>query len=210
MTRRAGSGSSTGGVSVDGSVASDRTLLENERGARAELSSALDDLLDAEVDAGLRPGVRRIWWVLVGLVVIGAVVAAGVGVAAWVRAAHAYTDDDYRETATEVTSLLLSADPADPARARRILDRATGGFHDEFAQSASSYTEYVRRTGTVGDATVDASGVSARSGDDATVLVAAAVSYRGQQQTPVREFRLTMLVVPDDGALKVSAVKYLP
>ena len=41
-------------------------------------------------------------------------------------------------------------------------------------------------------------------------VVAAAVSYRGQQQTPVREFRLTMLVVPDDGALKVSAVKYLP
>ena len=102
MMRRAGSGSSTGGVSVDGSVASDRTLLENERGARAELRSALDDLLDAEVDAGIRPGVRRIWWVLVGLVVIGAVVAAGVGVAAWVRAAHAYTDDDYRHTATEV------------------------------------------------------------------------------------------------------------
>ena len=68
----------------------------------------------------------------------------------------------------------------------------------------------MRRTGTVGDATVDASGVSARSGDDATVLVSAAVSYRGQQRTPVREFRLTMLVVPDDGALKVSAVKYLP
>lgn len=87
MMRRAGSGSASGGVSVGESVVSDRTLLDNERGARAELRSALDDLLDAEVDAGLRPGVRRSWWVLVGLVVIGAVVAAGVGVAAWVRAA---------------------------------------------------------------------------------------------------------------------------
>lgn len=192
------------------SASSDRTLLDDERAARAQLRRAVDDLVDAEVHAGLRPGVRRIWWVVIGVAVVGAVLAAALGVAAWARSAHAYTDDDYRHTASELTSLLLSADPSDPDRARRILDRATGAFHDEFAQSASSYTDYVRRTGTVGEATVEGSGVSGRSGDDATVLVVAAVTYRGQTPTPVREFRLRMLVVPDDGALRVSAVQYLP
>lgn len=210
MTRRAGTGSTSAGASDREPSTSDRTLLAQDRAARAQLRNARDELLDAEVAAGLRAGVRPIWWFVVAVVTIGAVVAAATGVSAWVRAADAYTDDDYRHTATEVASLLLSADPADPDRARRILDHATGGFHDEFAQSARSYTDYVRRSGTVGDATVGGSGVSARSGDDATVLVSALVDYRGQQQAPTREFRLKMLVVPDDGELKVGAVRYLP
>ena len=210
MTRRAGSGSTAEGVAGREPSTSDRTLLAQDRAARAQLRTARDDLLDAEVAAGLRSGVRPIWWFVVVVVAIGAVVLAAPGVSAWVRAADAYTDDDYRHTATEVASLLLSADPADPDRARRILDRAAGGFHDEFAQSARGYTDYVRRSGTVGNATVSGSGVSARSGDDATVLVSALVDYRGQQQAPTREFRLKMLVVPDDGELKVGAVRYLP
>lgn len=187
-------------------------VLARDRSARADLRRALDDLESAERRAGLRPGPRRIWWVAVGIAVAAAVAVAGVGVAAWVRAATAYTNDDYRAAASAEIKLLLSPDAAGLQQVRRILDGATGSFYDAFAQSAESYTAFVRSSGTVTGASIDASALSRRDGDDAVVLVAATVTYRPGEPggTPFRQFRLRVFVTPEDDRLKVGSVQYLP
>ncbi|MGW0037659.1 hypothetical protein [Gordonia sp. NPDC003376] len=180
-----------------------------ERAARRELRSAVDDLADAEHAAGLRPGLARRWWVVVAVLVVVAVVAAGVGVWAWVRSAQTRPDADFEQAATSTVELLLSPNPRDPQQVRRILDRSTGEFYDDFAQSSQAYTEVIRRTGEVASADIDGAGVSARTADAATVLVAATVHYRGATGTG-RQFRLRVGVADDAGVLKVSAVQYLP
>lgn len=189
-------------------------VLDADRQARAELRRAVDSLHDAEVATKLRRRTPRAWWVLTVLLVAAALVAAGVGITALIRSESAYAETDFENTALAEVRLLLGPDPAAPDRAREILDNATGGFYDGFAQSAESYTQFVRRSGTVGAVTVDGSGLSRRSGDDAVVLVAATVRYTGgDEQTPdasSRQFRLRVYVTPDADRLKVGQVQYLP
>ncbi|GAA1479829.1 hypothetical protein GCM10009624_02690 [Gordonia sinesedis] len=214
-------------------------MLADERAARAELRRAIDDLVVAEHAAGLRRPVRRIWWLALAVAVVGALVVAGVSVGAATRSVRGYTDADYRRAAAAEMRLLLSPNHTEPQQVRRILDGATGGFYDEFAQSADSYTAFVRRNGTIAGASIDGTGLSRRDGDDAVVLVAATVEYRppgasassdgetsadretttgpetntdrGTNAAPdTRQFRLRVFVTPDDGRLKVGAVQYLP
>ncbi|MEP9415652.1 hypothetical protein ABLE92_15065 [Gordonia sp. VNQ95] len=187
------------------------THIRRDREARRELRRALDDLADAQRDAGVRDPAPRWWWIGTGLVVITALIAATLGVVAWIRAADAYTDDDFEATASRVVGLLLSPDATAPQRVREILDDAGGGFYDEFAQSADAYTAFVRRSGTVAAATIDGTGVATRTASSATVLVAATVGYRRDGQADAdRRFRLRIGVAEDAGRLKVAAVQYLP
>lgn len=186
-------------------MARDRRL-DEMRASRAELRAARDELETAEVEAGLRRPDRR--WLWLSLVAVIAVAAAVTAVSLWVRADNRYTDADYQRAAAQRVTLLLSPDVHRPDRARRILDGATGEFYEQFAQSADSYTGFVGRQGTVARGAVDGTGVSARSGDSAAVLVAATVEFTAPPQT--REFRLRVLLTPADGELKLSAVQYLP
>ncbi|MGW5524414.1 hypothetical protein [Gordonia sp. NPDC003950] len=196
---------------MEGGPAMPTTRIRRDREARRELRRALDDLADAQRDAGLGARAPRWWWICAALAVITALIAATVGVVAWVRAADAYTDDDFEATASRVVDLLLSPDATAPQRVREILDDATGGFYDEFAQSADAYTAFVRRTGTVAAATIDGTGVATRTASSATVLVAATVGYRRDGQADAdRRFRLRIGVAEDAGRLKVAAVQYLP
>ncbi|MGV9712929.1 hypothetical protein ACWDTI_19960 [Gordonia sp. NPDC003424] len=180
--------------------------LDDERAARAAVVSARDDLEAAEIDAGLRAAPRA--WLPMTVPAIVAVAAAVTTTVLWARAEPQYTDADYQRAASQRVTLLLSPDFRRPDQARRILDGATGEFADQFAQSADSYTGYVTKQGAIARGVVDGTGVSARSGDDAVVLVAATAEFA----TPpaVRRFRLRVLVSPDDGTLKLSAVQYLP
>ncbi|MDL9944843.1 hypothetical protein QSJ19_04440 [Gordonia sp. ABSL11-1] len=230
----------------------DRAVLDDERTARRDLRRAADDLLTAEVAAGVRRRSRAVSVLVV--LAVAAVLAATVCVVYWFRATGAYTDDDYERAATARVSVLLSPDHRRPDQVRRILDGATGEFHDQFAQSADGYTKFVDTQGTVGQGTVDGVGVSARSGDKATVLVAATVLFTsekpgaegsgaegsgaegsgaegsgaersgtersgtersgtegsGAEGQSARQFRLRVLLEPDDGQLKIGAVQYLP
>lgn len=184
-----------------------------DREARRALQRAVDDLTDARGRAGLGRRVPGAWWAVLVLAAIASLAAAVVGIVSWVSVTGAHSDADYQRAAAAEMSLLLGPDSTDPGQVQRILDGATGTFHDEFAQSAQSYTEFVERTGTVARATVTGTGVAARSGDAVTVLVAATVIYRPSsagQPPPPRDFRLRVLVTPEDGRLKVAAVQYLP
>nr|EMP11054.1 hypothetical protein ISGA_3996 [Gordonia sp. NB41Y] len=185
------------------------STIGRERAARRELRSAVDDLADAEYAAGLRPGLAWRWWAVIGVLVVASVLAAGIGVWAWVHSAQTRSDAEFEQAAASTVALLLSPNPQDPQQVRRILDRATGEFYDDFAQSSQAFTEVIRRNGEVASADIDGSGVSARTADDATVLVAATVHYEGAAGTD-RQFRLHVGVAEDAGVLKVSAVQYLP
>lgn len=201
--------------------------LRAERVARAEMRAARNRLRAAEFDAGVR---RRSWrdGTIVPIVLcVAAVAGCAFAVSVWVRASATYSDADYEQAAAQHVALLLSPDFRSPGVARRILDGSTGDFHDEFAQSADSYTQYVRSRGTVIQARVTGTGVSGRTGDTAAVLVSASARTAtgadapqpGSAQTSSedsgtslsdRVFRLRVLVTPVDGDLKLSAVQYLP
>ncbi|MFT4128276.1 MAG: hypothetical protein QM662_18860 [Gordonia sp. (in: high G+C Gram-positive bacteria)] len=198
-------------ASKAGPATSPRQLLAAERAARRDLRRAVDELAEAEYASGAP--VSRGRWVALAVLVLAAVAAAVVGGTAWIRAATDRTDADYAAVAVSTTALLLSPDATRPDRVRDILADATGAFADEFGASAQAYTEFVRHTGTVAAATVDGAGVTARTDDQATVLVIATVTYRpagGAAAESNRRFRLQVLVEPGDGALKVAAVRYLP
>lgn len=188
--------------------------LTAERAARRDLRAAVDELTTAEIAAGLRRP-NRVWWFLPVVAVI-AVLVAGLGVTRWQQAAAHHSDAEYTRAAIERVSLLLSPDHRSPERVRAILAGATGGFHDEFAQSADAYSAFVKSQGTVARGVVDGAGVSGRSGDSAAVLVAATVEFGTPADgdpggaAATRDFRLRVLITPEDGQLKLAAVQYLP
>ncbi|MET9201233.1 hypothetical protein [Gordonia sp. NPDC003585] len=191
-------------------------LLSADRSARRELAEAVDELHAAEIAAGTRSPVSRVWWVAVVGGVVVAVALAAVMVTAWVRTSDHYTDADFESAAAERVSVLLSPNHRDPQQVWRILSGATGAFYDEFAQSADAYTAFVRAHGTVTHSSVDGTGVAGRADDTASVLVAATVTFDRASAKPdpraeaVRRFRLRVLVTPADGELKLAAVQYLP
>ena len=124
-----------------------------DRAARAELRAAVDDLHAAEIAAGERRPNRV--WLLLPLAATILLIVAAVGIVRWERAADDPSDEAFRSAAVEHVSLLLSPDYRNPDRVRRILEGATGGFHDEFAQSADAYTTFVRSQGTVARGVVE-------------------------------------------------------
>ncbi|MFE0749610.1 hypothetical protein [Gordonia sp. NPDC058843] len=207
---------------MNGEGTADRTIASSgsreiaaDRQARRELREALDELHRLEVDAGLRRRSPRDRWVVAILVLVVALVLAAISVTAWARERAQYSDAELQRAAAERVEVLIAPDSRDDRRAQRILGDATGAFYDEFAQSADSYSEFVRANGTVARSSVDGTGISVRDGDTATVLVAATVVFVGEGASDegdaeTRRFRLRVLVTPDAGRLKLGAVQYLP
>nr|WP_212763490.1 hypothetical protein [Gordonia araii] len=171
-------------------------MLAAERQARAEL----DDIRD-----GGPPRRERIVLALAAVAALSGIIAAFIS-------GRAPSDEDFQRAAAERVNLLLSSDPDQPDRAKRILAGATGEFHDEFAQSADAYTTFVRARGTVSDGRVQGTGMTARLGDQAEVLVLATVDLPASPQAPARstDFRLRVVVADEDGVFKLAKVQYLP
>lgn len=183
------------------------------RAARAARDAARAELVAAEVDSGARRRLSRP--VRFGLVVVAVLAVVGAGLLVW-RAAVAgpeFSDQQMVDAAGQRAELLLTADAGDPKRARQILAGATGEFHDSFAQSAESYTEFVAGRGSRGATTIDGAALASRDGDRAVVLVAASLRVespsRPQGEAPV-QVRLRVVVEPEDGVLKLSGVTFLP
>ncbi len=174
----------------------DGELLAAERRARADY------------EALRNPTANR--WGLIA--VVAAALVAVSGVVAAIASTSGPSDEDFARAAAARVTALLSATPDQPGRAKRILAGATGEFHDEFAQSADAYTTFVRASGTVSDGRVQATGLTARQGNQAEVLVAATVDMAATPQSAARstDFRLRVVVADEDGALKLAKVQYLP
>lgn len=113
-----------------------------------------------------------------------------------------------RDGAVTLTSIDYQHADAD---AQRILDLATGSFHNNFSQRWRPFIELVKRersklTGTVSDA-----GLESQTGDIGQVLVAVTVrtSSPGQahQEPQVWRMRITVHKVGDQG--KISNVAFV-
>ncbi len=193
-----------------------RSPFATERAARRELDRAQSEL-DRLTGDNPRPsgggGVRG-WFAAAVAVVVALAVVAAVAVG-WREQHQRFSDADYRTFAADSVGLLLTPDSRDPDRAQRILERSTGAFRDEFAQSTGAYSAFVARLGTVAAGDVDGVAITSRAGDVVTALVTAVVTTRSatdadRRTAEPRRFRLRATIEPDEGALRVAAVEFLP
>jgi Mce-associated membrane protein len=114
-----------------------------------------------------------------------------------------------RQTAINLTTI----DHVDvEANVRRILDSATGPFHDEFQQRSQPFIDVVKQTRTVSEGTVVAAGVESTQGDTGQVLVAVTVKTAdaaGGEQDP-RRWRMRIGVSKVGDGAKASSVEFVP
>jgi Mce-associated membrane protein len=94
---------------------------------------------------------------------------------------------------------------------QRILDLATGAFHDDFEQRSRSFVEVVKAAQSKSEGTVTDAGLESQRGDSAQILVAVAVKSRtaGGEQAP-REWRMRVEVRSVGDGAKVSNVVFVP
>jgi len=95
---------------------------------------------------------------------------------------------------------------------RRILDSATGPFHDDFAQRAQPFVDVLKQSHSTTEGTVTASGLESASENEAQVMVSVSVktsSAAAPQQDP-RSWRMRITVQKVGGEVKVSKVEFVP
>ena len=95
---------------------------------------------------------------------------------------------------------------------RRILDSATGPFHDDFAQRSQPFVDVLKQSQSTTVGSVTASGLESASENEAQVMVSVSVktsSAAAPQQDP-RSWRMRITVQKVGGDVKVSKVEFVP
>jgi Mce-associated membrane protein len=192
-------------------------MVDESVGSAEPPADAESDATDEEVIA--RPGGSHLRWaVVLGLVVV---LALG-GLAGWLgfRAHEAHQLDAQRrlllqvgrQGAVNLTTIDFEHAEEDVAR---ILDSATGTFHDDFQQRSQPFVEVVKQVKSKSVGTVTEAGLAemGASGNDGQVLVAVSVTtvVPGQAEQPPRAWRMKISVqdVGNDD-VKVSNVEFVP
>jgi Mce-associated membrane protein len=115
-----------------------------------------------------------------------------------------------RQTAVNLTTINYSDVDAD---IKRVLDSATGGFHDEFQDRSQPFAEVVKKVQSKTKGTIAESALLSYTKDQAQVLVAVAVktSMAGAlaDQEP-RRWRMRLTVDKAGDGAKVSNVEFVP
>lgn len=158
--------------------------------------------------------------------VVRPVLAAGViallavaGVAGWLgfSAYQSQQDQHEREVLLQVarqTALNLTTIDHSQAEAdvQRILDAATGAFHDDFQSRSTEFVEVVKKAQSKSEGTIVESGLESKSGDEAQVLVAVNVTSvnGGAADADPRGWRMRLTVQKTADAAKVSNVEFVP
>lgn len=95
---------------------------------------------------------------------------------------------------------------------QRILDSATGKFHDEFAQRAQPFVDVVKKAQSKSVGTVSEAGLESSTGDEAQAIVAVAVktSNAGAAEQQPRSWRMRLTVQKVGQDVKVSNVGFVP
>jgi Mce-associated membrane protein len=114
-----------------------------------------------------------------------------------------------RQGALNLTTIDYTRVDAD---VQRILDSATGGFHDEFQQRAQPFVQVVKQAQSKTQGTVTAAGLESSTADDGQMLVAVSVkaTYGGapEQQPHAWRMRISVHRV-GAAAAKVSNVEFV-
>lgn len=95
---------------------------------------------------------------------------------------------------------------------QRILDSATGGFREDFANRSPAFIEVVKKARSRSEGTITESALESESGDTAQVLVAVsvAVANAGAPEQEPRRWRMRMSVQKIDDEMKISQVDFVP
>jgi Mce-associated membrane protein len=115
-----------------------------------------------------------------------------------------------RQTAINLTTINYTEVDAD---IKRVLDSATGAFHDEFQNRSQPFVEVVKKVQSKSEGTIAEAGLLSYTKDQAQVLVAVAVktsmAAAPADQEP-RRWRMRLTVDKTGDGAKVSNVEFVP
>jgi len=115
-----------------------------------------------------------------------------------------------RQTAVNLTTINYTEVDAD---IKRVLDSATGAFHDEFQNRSQPFVEVVKKVQSKSEGTISEAGLLSYTKDQAQVLVAVAVktsmAAAPADQEP-RRWRMRLTVDKTGDGAKVSNVEFVP
>ena len=115
-----------------------------------------------------------------------------------------------RQTAINLTTINYAEVDAD---IKRVLDSATGGFHDEFQNRSKPFVEVVKKVQSKSEGTISEAGLLSYTKDQAQVLVAVAVKTSMAAAPPDQEprrWRMRLTVDKTGDSAKVSNVEFVP
>jgi len=95
---------------------------------------------------------------------------------------------------------------------KRILDSATGSFHDDFQKRSEPFVAVVKQAQSKSQGTITESGLESMQGDNARALVAVTVttSNAGAAEQEPRSWRMRIDVQKVGDMAKVSNVEFVP
>jgi Mce-associated membrane protein len=114
-----------------------------------------------------------------------------------------------RQGALNLTTISYTEVDAD---IKRILDSATGTFHDDFEKRSQPFVEVVKQAQSKSQGTITEAGLESTQGDNAHALVAVTVttSNAGAAQQEPRSWRMRIDVQKVGDMAKVSNVEFVP
>ena len=179
--------------------------------------------IDAEDDAGHGTKKRVPKWVssIPSPIAVGvAIIVALLGLGGWLGF-RVHQDDQVqaqrnlfvqvaRQTAINLTTIDYTEVDAD---IKRVLDSATGAFHDEFQNRSQPFVEVVKKVQSKSEGTISEAGLLSYTKDQAQVLVAVAVKTSMAGAPPDQEprrWRMRLTVDKTGDSAKVSNVEFVP
>ncbi|QLL06143.1 hypothetical protein [Mycobacterium vicinigordonae] len=95
---------------------------------------------------------------------------------------------------------------------RRIIDSATGSFHDDFEKRSGPFIEVVKQAQAKSEGTIIEAGLESADNGQAQVLVAVNVktSNAGVAEQEPRAWRMRVSVVKVGGTIKIANVEFVP
>jgi Mce-associated membrane protein len=115
-----------------------------------------------------------------------------------------------RQTAINLTTISYTDIDAD---IKRVLDSATGAFHEEFQNRSQPFAEVVKKVQSKTEGTIAEAGLLSYTKDQAQVLVAVAVKTSmaaAQADQEPRRWRMRLTVDRTGDSAKVSNVEFVP
>jgi Mce-associated membrane protein len=115
-----------------------------------------------------------------------------------------------RQTAINLTTINYTEVDAD---IKRVLDSATGAFHDEFQNRSQPFVEVVKKVQSKSEGSISEAGLLSYAKDQAQVLVAVAVKTSMAGAPPDQEprrWRMRLTVDKTGDGAKVSNVEFVP
>ena len=188
-----------------------------------DVESATEHIDAEDIDAGHDTKRRVPKWVSSvpsPIAVAVAIIVALLGLGGWlgfrvhqddqVRAQRNLYVQVARQTAINLTTIDYSEVDAD---IKRVLDSATGAFHDEFQNRSQPFVEVVKKVQSKSEGTISEAGLLSYTKDQAQVLVAVAVktsmAAAPADQEP-RRWRMRLTVDKTGDSAKVSNVEFVP